>query len=126
MMLKCSSEYNVGNILYHYMEWLRGTTASSTYTYVFVSYSGPKQFMRTCDITGVTDDLTIGVIIGTYLCCYITTVIIMYFTDMVLGYKLINTETMYTQSVNLIHLNKKNLTKLVSDTTEALTIASEL
>lgn len=71
--------------------------------------------MRTCDITGVSDDLTIGVIIGMYLCCYTTTVLIVYSTDMVLGHKLISTETMYTQSVNLRNLTIKNLTKLVSD-----------
>ena len=38
------------------------------------------------------------------------------FADMVLGYKLISTETMYTQTVNLRHLNVQNLTKLVSGT----------
>ena len=35
------------------------------------------------------------------------------FADMVLGHELINTETMYTQSVYLRHLSVKNLTKLV-------------
>lgn len=72
-----------------------------------------KRFTRTCDVTGITDDLTIGVIIGISvdLFCY---AIIVCIADLVLGYKLINIETMYTQSVNLRHLKMKNLTKLVS------------
>ena len=73
--------------------------------------------MRTCDITGVSDDLTIGIIIGTYSASYTATVLIVYFTDMVLGLKLTSVETMYTQSVSLRDLNLKNLTKLVSDST---------
>ena len=40
--------------------------------YYLYNFSGEKRFTRTCDVTGMTDDLTIGVIIGipVNLFCY--------------------------------------------------------